>query len=105
MLACPSEFSEPLKALARRVGQNREIAGVHYPSDREASERIAPKVLDKLMNGKPQPKVGPSPLFREIVKEARREWSMSGEPCWANPLDDSAAMQSAAVSASEVDHD
>ena len=50
-LACPA-LAAPLMALADRVGQNREIAGVHFPSDRHASERIAAALFPVLAAGR-----------------------------------------------------
>jgi acid phosphatase (class A) len=65
ILVCPPALHEPLRALARRVGENREIAGVHYKSDRAASEQIAPAVMKRLFRG---------PIFRSIMDAALKEW-------------------------------
>ncbi len=55
-----------LEALAARVGENREIAGFHFPSDTAASKTLAPLVYAKLNVG---------PLFTALVKEATAEWA------------------------------
>jgi hypothetical protein len=64
------DLEDPLNGLALRVAQNREIAGVHYPSDREASERMAKGVLaflDKLQSEKDS-------AYASIVNRAAIEW-------------------------------
>jgi PAP2 superfamily len=43
--ALPS-FAPLLEAAARRVALNREVAGVHYPSDSMAGEELARKLVD-----------------------------------------------------------
>ena len=39
------DAKKPLLALAERVGQNREIAGLHYPSDTDAGRELADKAF------------------------------------------------------------
>lgn len=63
-LAAP-ELSDPLDALANRIGENREIAGVHYPSDRIASQHIADKVLPQLQKCQ---------KFKDVLKKAKLEY-------------------------------
>lgn len=63
------DMREPLMALALRVGQNREIAGVHYPSDRKASEHMAPRIMNIFRELYGQPSA-----YREIVERAKQEW-------------------------------
>lgn len=58
-------LTEPLKALAIRVGQNREVAGVHFPSDREASKSICAAIMESLPD---------CPTFDMVLKEAKKEW-------------------------------
>ena len=65
-----------LRTLARRVGENREVAGLHYPSDRVASERLAPEILAVLARGA---------LFQSVQAEARAEWE--GVTAIAFPFD------------------
>jgi acid phosphatase (class A) len=55
----------PLDALADRIGYNREIAGVHYPSDRVASRKIADQLV---------PLVEKGGLFSKMLEEAKEEW-------------------------------
>jgi acid phosphatase (class A) len=77
MMVCSPAFYGPLLALARRVGENREIAGLHYKSDREASERIAPAVMKYLLKG---------PVFRAIMDAAAKEWSAGSRVLYPAPL-------------------
>jgi membrane-associated phospholipid phosphatase len=55
--------------LARRIARNREIAGLHYPSDSEGGFRLALAMRDALAG------MGERPLFARLVRDARREWS------------------------------
>lgn len=48
--ACPA-LRDPLMALADRVGQNRIIAGLHFPSDTDASVRVAQQLLPLISAG------------------------------------------------------
>lgn len=36
-----SVFRDPMQDLARRIARNREVLGVHYPTDSEAGRRLA----------------------------------------------------------------
>jgi hypothetical protein len=63
-LAAPS-LQGPLDVLAERIGKNREIAGLHFASDREASMDIAVQIAPIIEKGN---------LFAEILNEAREEW-------------------------------
>jgi hypothetical protein len=53
-----------LKA-AKRIAHNREIAGLHYPSDSKAGFILAEQLFKKLMK---------SPIFVEHLKKAKTEW-------------------------------
>lgn len=50
---------------ARRIGENREIAGVHYPSDTEAGRVLARQVVDAFLS---------NPSFVQQLESARAEW-------------------------------
>jgi hypothetical protein len=63
-LAAPA-LREPLEALADRIGYNREIAGVHFPTDRVASRKIADQLVPLVEKGE---------LFSKILEEAKEEW-------------------------------
>ena len=54
-----------LSATAQRIGANREVAGVHYPSDTVAGQRLAEQAFAIAKTGK---------LFRELLAEANAEW-------------------------------
>ena len=55
----------PLLAMAQRIGFNREVAGVHYPSDTRAGQSLAEQVFEIARQGK---------HFQELVAEAKAEW-------------------------------
>jgi PAP2 superfamily len=55
----------PLRQLAKRVGENREIAGVHYSSDTQAGEHVAKGCLAILKT---------CDLFNDILEQAKTEW-------------------------------
>ena len=56
---------EALLAMAQRIGVNREIAGVHYPSDTKAGQSLAEQAFAIAKTGK---------LFQEHLAEAKAEW-------------------------------
>jgi membrane-associated phospholipid phosphatase len=69
--ACLAEFVPaamlvPLQTLAERVSVNREIAGVHFPSDTQASVTLVPDLHRKLQQGK---------MYQQLIAEAHKEWS------------------------------
>jgi hypothetical protein len=54
---------KPLRALANRIGRNREVAGVHYPSDTRAGQQIADEAFNKhLLN---------CPTFKKVLHQAK----------------------------------
>ena len=65
-LATNGALSKPALAMARRIGENREVAGVHFPSDTKASVTLAPHVMELLKR---------TPRFGEILERAREELS------------------------------
>jgi membrane-associated phospholipid phosphatase len=56
----------PLTRLAKRVAENREIAGVHYRSDSDAGEKVAAGCLAVLKT---------CTLFNDILAQAKTEWT------------------------------
>ena len=60
--------ADALKALALRIAQNREIAGLHYPSDSRAGRRLAEIVLREL---------AAEPTFQKAIREAAKDWKPS----------------------------
>jgi hypothetical protein len=54
-----------LQALSRRIGHNREIAGLHFPSDTRAGFQLARQTFDILDEG---------PLFASLLDAATKEW-------------------------------
>lgn len=55
----------PLEKLAARVAHNREVAGVHYPSDTAAGKRLSAGCFDRLKT---------CDTFKEVLATARTEW-------------------------------
>jgi acid phosphatase (class A) len=54
-----------LQALAWRIARNREIAGLHYPSDSAAGEQLATDILPYLQN---------TNEYQTVIPIARQEW-------------------------------
>lgn len=50
---------------AKRIAENREIAGLHYPSDTEAGRLLARQIADSLLSNK---------TFQAQLKRAKAEW-------------------------------
>jgi acid phosphatase (class A) len=50
---------------ARSISENREIGGLHYPSDTEAGRLLARQLVDRLLS---------NPSFIRLMTEARKEW-------------------------------
>jgi hypothetical protein len=65
------DLKETLNSIAIRIGQNREIAGVHYPSDREASSTSAVAVL-KILKKMSEISEG---VYHAVHRRASAEWS------------------------------
>jgi membrane-associated phospholipid phosphatase len=61
----PDPAFGPLQRLAERVARNREVLGVHYPSDSEAGRRLALGTFPLLMK---------CPTVQTIADRARSEW-------------------------------
>lgn len=57
--------SSHLNTFAQSVGHNREIAGVHYPSDTQEGVRIGQMTAKLLLE---------TPKFNVLVDAAKREW-------------------------------
>ncbi len=68
---------DDLTALADRISRNREIAGVHYPSDTQGGIDLAQHILPLLqaplppVNGEPNPR---KTWYRLAVEAAQAEW-------------------------------
>ncbi len=59
------EAASDYKEVAERISINREIAGVHYPSDSRAGENLAKQFYSQLLS---------DPYFVELLEAARAEW-------------------------------
>lgn len=60
--------SSNLRTLAIRVARNREIAGLHYPTDSDAGRRLANTIAPFLTG------MGPPTWFGKAVAAAKNEW-------------------------------
>lgn len=59
--------------LADRIGKNREVAGVHYPSDTRAGENLAKVLVEKMKeDGILEEEM---PTLKEFVIRAEAEWA------------------------------
>jgi membrane-associated phospholipid phosphatase len=54
-----------LEALAWRIARNREIAGLHYPSDSLAGKQLAADILPYLQS---------TDEYKTVLQDARKEW-------------------------------
>jgi hypothetical protein len=57
-----------LEALAARIARNREIAGLHYPSDSKAGKQLAKDIHALLQASKL------CPLYAKAITDAQSEW-------------------------------
>jgi hypothetical protein len=60
-----------LWVLADRIARNREIAGLHYPSDSAAGVVLANQILPRLIG------MGPKAAYQTAVTNAVAEWTWS----------------------------
>jgi membrane-associated phospholipid phosphatase len=65
----PKALIADLDVLARRIARNREIAGLHYPSDSKAGETLA-QAIHGLLNATNAPA-----LYKDAVAGAAKEWT------------------------------
>lgn len=57
---------------ADAIAKNREIAGLHYPSDSEAGRQLARQFKDLILE---------NPEFEKLLEQAKQEWSNNSEEC------------------------
>jgi len=62
------KISSNLRTLARRIARNREIAGLHYPSDSEDGRLLAATIFPFLTN------MAATTWFKKAVAAAKAEW-------------------------------
>jgi len=64
-----------LNALAGRIARNREIAGLHYPSDSLAGRNLAQEISTILNDETRMPHALSQPSrFKEAMDRAKLEW-------------------------------
>ncbi|UWU73665.1 phosphatase PAP2 family protein [Bradyrhizobium huanghuaihaiense] len=66
-------IDKTLGALADRISRNREIAGLHYPSDTKAGVKLAAAIIDKILLDREY-----LPKFTKLVDNAKAEWENTG---------------------------
>ncbi|MBR0673389.1 phosphatase PAP2 family protein [Neoroseomonas soli] len=60
------EAGGALYLMAQRIGRNREVLGVHYPSDTAAGKALATHIADKILPN--------CPKMQDLVTAAKLEW-------------------------------
>jgi hypothetical protein len=78
--------SSPLERMAQRVARNREVLGVHFPSDSAAGKLLAEQSFEILKECE---------SVKTLMAEARREWSQNPKTA-AGPRNDRGKSGSAA---------
>jgi hypothetical protein len=61
----PGPDSTPLLRMAQRIARNREVLGLHYPSDSACGKKLAEESFKILMQCQ---------SVRDIIHEAKQEW-------------------------------
>lgn len=61
----PPSLAQTAAQLAARIGLMRQVAGLHWPSDTEASQRIAPRLMRLLRK---------LPEYQRLANQAALEW-------------------------------
>jgi hypothetical protein len=68
-----AKLDADLDALAQRIAWNREIAGLHYPSDSAAGKELAEQIYDYIIgdyeSGQPELE-----RLETVLDAAKREW-------------------------------
>ena len=65
----PVEAHEALDRMAERIARNREVLGVHYPSDSAAGKKLAAKTSELLLDAEA------CKLFAALKADAKAEWA------------------------------
>jgi hypothetical protein len=70
-----SPYEDALTLLAKRIGRNRVIAGLHFLSDIEAGAEAAGKTHDFLKGmGGPANPASPVFTYKSVIDAAKKEW-------------------------------
>jgi hypothetical protein len=67
------ELTPNLRHLARRIARNREIAGLHYPSDSVGGRILAKQIFSTMLFD--ESNAAPVPSYANALSLARAEWS------------------------------
>jgi hypothetical protein len=63
----PPAAHDALKRMAQRIARNREVIGMHYPSDSVAGRKLAALTAELMMK---------CPTIAELAQQARVEWGL-----------------------------
>lgn len=74
----PPQAEAPLSCLADRIARNREVMGLHYPSDTRAGQYLADKTFEFLVG---------CDTVKKMIEEGRKEWDLQ-------PLEDGELIRS-----------
>jgi len=66
-MTVPAPWS-PLQMMAQRVARNREVIGLHYPSDSAAGRALAQKTFDIITHP------GQCLTIQKMIQDASQEW-------------------------------
>ena len=88
--------------MAKRIAENREIAGVHYPSDSDASERLASDLTKLISSELDKNPTRLSNLQKTIAASRDKDWggllvgkrTLGKRHEWATPAEEIAAVLS-----------
>jgi hypothetical protein len=61
----PLPDSSPLHRVAQRIARNREVLGLHFPSDSAAGKKLAEETFEILKA---------CPTVKNVIAEAKKEW-------------------------------
>lgn len=70
------EFAEQFITDAYEMAHTREILGVHYPSDSEASRQLARQLVNKLFENE---------KFRQDFEAVKKEWALKAKETFVKP--------------------
>jgi acid phosphatase (class A) len=70
-----ADLQLPAEGMAERIASNREVAGLHFPSDTQAGKAIAERVKPFLMG---------CPTFINLLTAAKGEWQPDTVPASGN---------------------
>ena len=70
---------DDLATLADRIARNREIAGLHYPSDTQAGKDLAAAILPLLHNLPAANNLPAAGWYQRAIADAQNEWNPANQ--------------------------